>query len=327
MLKAGVDFNKQQSIVDSMAKYVVKSRADNTVKKYSNCFKLFSKYCEENKLVSKPAPSIVVAMYLTHLMESGKSEHVVASAVYAIKWMHSINDLNDPTDSQLVSSLLEASKRIRSTPVKKKDIVDSDMLRRLCALYLDTVDLVTLRDLAMILLSYAGFLRFNELSSLRCCDIVFYEDHFIVKISKSKTDIYRKGKEIAIAKGVSNACPFLMLQRYIAAAGLALDSQEFLFRPIFKSKGVASLVKINKQLSYTRARECIVSKLRLVAPDLNLGTHSLRASGATAAANAPGVSDRCLKRHGRWMSDQAKDGYILDSLDSRLHITKKKLNL
>ena len=43
-------------------------------------------------------------------------------------------------------------------------------------------------------------------------------------------------------------------------------------------------------------------KLKVVAPDLNLGLHSLRASGATTAANAPGVSDRCLKRHGRWKS-------------------------
>ena len=47
----------------------------------------------------------------------------------------------------------------------------------------------------------------------------------------------------------------------------------------------------------------IVSKLKIVAPFSILGLHSLRASGATAAANAEGVSERCLKRHGRWKSD------------------------
>ena len=39
------------------------------------------------------------------------------------------------------------------------------------------------------------------------------------------------------------------------------------------------------------------------------GLHSLRAGGASAAANA-GVPDRMFKRHGRWRSENAKDGYI-----------------
>ena len=66
-----------------------------------------------------------------------------------------------------------------------------------------------------------------------------------------------------------------------------------------------------------------MNKLKSVAPDLKLGTHTLRASGASAAANASGVSDRCLKRHGRWKTDIAKDGYIDDSVEKRLSITKK----
>jgi len=83
------------------------------------------------------------------------------------------------------------------------------------------------------------------------------------------------------------------------------------------------LLSKDKKLSYTRAKECIVSKLKIVAPLANLGLHSLRASGATAAANAEGVSERCLKRHGRWKSDRAKDGYIDDSLDKKLFITRQ----
>ena len=51
------------------------------------------------------------------------------------------------------------------------------------------------------------------------------------------------------------------------------------------------------------------------------GLHSLRAGGTSAAANA-GVSDRLFKRHGRWRSDNAKDGYIEDSMQSRLSVTQ-----
>ena len=64
-------------------------------------------------------------------------------------------------------------------------------------------------------------------------------------------------------------------------------------------------------------------KLKMVAPNLNLSTHSLRASGAYIAAKAKGVSDLCIKCHGRWKSDTSKDGYIVHSVDKRLlFITK-----
>ena len=51
------------------------------------------------------------------------------------------------------------------------------------------------------------------------------------------------------------------------------------------------------------------------------GLHSLRAGGASAAANA-GVPDRWFKRHGRWRSENAKDGYIKDKLEDRLSVSQ-----
>ena len=42
---------------------------------------------------------------------------------------------------------------------------------------------------------------------------------------------------------------------------------------------------------------------------------------ATAAANA-GVPDRLILRHGRWSSVSAKDGYVKDSVASRLSVSK-----
>ena len=74
----------------------------------------------------------------------------------------------------------------------------------------------------------------------------------------------------------------------------------------------------NKPISYTTARECIVKRLKLVAPELNLGIHSLRSVGATIA----GVNERCWKRHGRWKSDSSKDGYVADSIANRLEVSK-----
>ena len=43
--------------------------------------------------------------------------------------------------------------------------------------------------------------------------------------------------------------------------------------------------------------------------------------GATAAANA-GIRDRMFKRRGLWASENAKDGYVEDNLDSMLSVSK-----
>ena len=66
----------------------------------------------------------------------------------------------------------------------------------------------------------------------------------------------------------------------------------------------------------------MLDKLEFIGLDKRkFGVHSLRAGGATAAANA-GVPDRLFKRHGRWKSETAKNGYDKDDLAERLTVTK-----
>ena len=127
----------------------------------------------------------------------------------------------------------------------------------------------------------------------------------VIKIKKSKTDQYRAGDEILVAKGQSLACPYNMLMKYVGLANVNINSfLTYLFRPLYRSKNKCGLIKVNKPISYTTARECIVKRLKLVAPELNLGLHSLRSDGATMAVNSD-VNERCWKRHGRWKSDSS----------------------
>ena len=68
-------------------------------------------------------------------------------------------------------------------------------------------------------------------------------------------------------------------------------------------------------------REVLKEKLSQLgyAPE-SFSIHSLRAGGATTAANA-GVPDRPFKWHGRWKTEVAKDGYVEDSIEKRLEVT------
>ena len=101
---------------------------------------------------------VIVAMYLTKLLDQGKSYSVIFAAVYSIQWIHSLHGLENPTNGSIVKNLLEAAKRLRSAPVQKKDVIDTTMLQTLCNMFASTNDICTLRDLSLILLGFSGFM-------------------------------------------------------------------------------------------------------------------------------------------------------------------------
>ena len=171
------------------------------------------------------------------------------------------------------------------------------------------------------LLAYAGFLRANELINLHPYDIRIAKDKMIMRITHSKTDQFRHGDEVSIARTRNHTCPVAILERYLQVAKIPIVTTEFLFRPITKTK-IGERLRASGQLSYSTLRELFKKKLtELGYTAVEFGLHSLKAGGATAAANA-GVPDRLFKRHGRWRSDNAKDGYVDDSADRRLSVSR-----
>ena len=189
-VEAGAEIVDQDRIIDRMAAHIISSKSDSTVEKYNYQVKAFKSYCETKNLQCLPAYPIHVAMYLSSLIDKGKSDSVVSAAFYGIKWYHCVNDVEDPTESSIVKAMLESAKRLNSKPTQKKDVVTAKHLVELCDIYKEATDVIILRDLSMILVCYSGFLRFDEASNLRCCDVLFNADYVTLSIRKSKTDIY-----------------------------------------------------------------------------------------------------------------------------------------
>ena len=99
--------------------------------------------------------------------------------------------------------------------------------------------------------------------------------------------------------------------------GIQKDSTLFLFRQITKTKR-GEYLRDHGSISYTTLREQFKTKMKYLGYQAKkFGIHSLRAGGASAAANAE-VPDCLFKRYGRWRSENAKDGYIEDSLEKTL---------
>ena len=300
---------------------VLRSRAASSTRKYLGAFRRWKSWAADHKLPVFPAQEHHVALYLQHLAESRESKAAAEEAVNALGWVHGLAGVSSPTETPFVRRTLEGIQRVLAKPVVKKEPVTADMLVELVADANKEGTLSSIRLVTACLLSFAGFLRFNELVQLRPIDIEIRAEAAKLHIRHSKTDQLRKGDEVLLARTGSATCPVAMLERYMEAASIPQESGLFLFRPICKTK-TGERLRSTGALSYSRLSELFKQKLsQLGYRAADFGLHSLRAGGATAAANA-GVPDRLFKRHGRWKSDSAKDGYVDDAVESRLSVSK-----
>lgn len=298
------------------------SRASGTVRKYCYAFGRWRAWAKEKEIQLFPVLPEQLCLYLQHLGDTTGSKSAVTDAINAISWLHQIAGEPSIAGHPLVLATSAAFTRILAKPVRKKEPVSLDMLNRMIVTMQDPPTLSELRTVAASLLAFSGFLRFDELLKLQCNDIEFLPQHMNVRIQSSKTDQYRKGDRIMIARSSLRTCPVAMLERYVQVAGVDIGSTERLFRGITKTKNGEKL-RATGSISYTRMREVILAKWREMGIDASsYGLHSFRAGGATAAANAH-VPDRLFKRHGRWKTESAKDGYVKDTDEEMLSVSKQ----
>ena len=301
---------------------LLQSRASSSAKKYVGAFKRWKSWASSHRLPTFPAQARYVALYLQHLADQAKSKSAAEEAVNALAWVHGLAGINSPTSNPIVQETLQGLKRTLAKPILKKRPITKEMLVNIVTDANSHPSLANIRLATACLLAFSGFLRFDELIHIRPCDITLDANMVKIHIPCSKTDQFRQTSEVVIARSGASTCPVNMVERYMAMAGVDPASEQFLFRGITNTK-TGEKLRPSGGLSYSTLRELFKKKLsELGYPSEEFGLHSLRAGGASAAANA-GVPDRLFKKHGRWKSENAKDGYIEDSLDSRLSVSRQ----
>ena len=126
-----------------------------------------------------------------------------------------------------------------------------------------------------------------------------------VRIIASKTDQYRQGDSIMVARTDTSTCPVAMMEKYYVSASLSHSSSLPLFRGITRTKNGERLRSAGG-LSYTRMRELFLAKLRELGFEASqFGLHSLRAvvppqwlmpECRTGFLNAMAVGDQRLQK-------------------------------
>jgi hypothetical protein len=202
-----------------------------------------------------------------------------------IKWVHGLLPLQlNPLDSSICQNLIEAEKRQRKRPIMKKEPASIELIKFIAARYgYENATLKDLRLAALCVLSFAGLFRSKELLNIRVRDIKRFDDHFVVSVPESKTDIYRQGQDVFIARTNEESCPGALLDRYIRSANIIVnDSDVDLFRNVICLKSTNSYTLGNKPVSYTRFGELFKDCLKELGYDEKLyGPHSFRSGGVT----------------------------------------------
>ncbi|XP_060589976.1 uncharacterized protein LOC132745167 [Ruditapes philippinarum] len=311
--------------VSSLPELLKQSKADSTYLSYKRGFNRWRKWVISNGLNSGealPAKAFHVALYIVSLIQTANTISPILNAVYSIKWYHDLFEFPSPTDSRLVKNVVEGGKRKLAKPIHKKEPMAVELLHKMFSHMYAEKNIMNQRFICICLIAFAGFLRSAEVLKLKRSDICFYDSYLSIFIESSKTDKYREGVWVLIARIGTCLCPVANLEKYICWTGIRPDSECFLFGRLTATKDGHVLRNQDKPLSYSNFRDLFVQTFKKLVDDVNkFCSHSLRAGGATAAANN-GIPDRLFKRHGRWHSETAKDGYVKSSVDERLRVSK-----
>ena len=181
--------------------------------------------------------------------------------------------------------------------------------------------LLDLRLVVFAVLSTVGMLRSSETLHLKLSDVVDLGSHLQVTIARSKcSDL---PQQVTMAANNTSCCPVTLMRRYTRSLRSVAPSQtNFLFPRLAFQSTLNRHVPLPHPVSYTRMLELVKSAFKdLGFRPQDVGLHSFRRGGATAAANAD-VNERLLQKHGRWKTSNIKNQYIDEDLDHLLSVSR-----
>ena len=136
----------------------------------------------------------------------------------AISVAHEAHKLPNPAHSPLVRATLRGIRREHGVAQRQaKPLLRDDLFDVLAKMGDRPKDL---RDMALLLIGFAGAFRRSELCAIDCRDIEHVRQGIVITIRRSKTDQEGAGRPVGIPFGRTKWCPVTALDRWLSAAGI-----------------------------------------------------------------------------------------------------------
>lgn len=306
-----------QQLADLLPSIIIRDRAPKTIHTYLRAFKAWKIWVKLFKKPPLPVEPRMFVLYIVKLIQENKSVSTINTAVYGVSWVQKKVGQPEVSENQMVKQVVDAARRLLSKPPDRKKPLKVDQVLTIIS-RLESGTLSDMQLAALFALGFFGFLRWDDLSSLRVKDLLFADSHVAIFLEKRKNDQFREGSWVFVARCSTSPCPVSVVEKFIEMGKHSKEQK--LFCKIQSCKK-GQLLR-NNPMTYSRANECIKEELKKQGLDgSQYGIHSLRSGGASSAA-ALQVPDRLFQRQGGWRSEKAKNNYVEESLDSLLLVTK-----
>jgi integrase len=285
--------------------WLADNRNTRTARTYQTYSGQFRDFCAQNGLAREQPESVV--LFMKELVERGLAINTINKvAIAAIADEYRLDDdAKNPVASRMVKAAKQVVRRL-AKPEQQKLPLTPEMVRRICELGVDSTDRTRVRDIAMVVLQMAGFVRESEIAGLGAEDVWIDEvvensasgstraQAVFLFIEKSKTDVERRGHTVVVGCNCepgrpAPVCPLHWVERWNK-----LRDQK---------SGHYFHQKNGRKLAEQTPNAILKRLLRAIGVDpKRYGSHSGR-SGGTSAAAEQGIAVALLKRHGNWKSD------------------------
>ena len=307
---AGQEFWKgQDSFFLRVLEDIWSSRQPSTVEKYCYSLRSFFTFCLMiNDAFLLPVDTMRAAKFLTFLRDGQASKSSIKTALVSLKWLNNFfPGAQDSLNDNFLSRIVDSALRNVSSSKNQKLPFSKSMIRDMMVLSPDP-SLEELRDALIPSLSFSLLLRNDELRHLSCKHMILGSSGIKFKILSSKTDVYRNGRILFLARQEDVFSVFDLLISYMKRGRLVIGENKFLFGTITSSEN-GDFVDGTRSVSYRKCLEVVKKKVSDLGlnPDL-YATHSSRSGAATSLARD--VSTFELLVSGRWADPRSLNNYV-----------------
>lgn len=302
--------------------FAAAAQADNTSRSYELGVEQYLEFCREHGFLALPGDPQAIRLFLTHLVaRKGLKTSTVQVRFAAIRrWYRDQVGAVNVATSDYVLRCFQGILRSHGEPAKGAMAMGAAEVRRVVrgirkTMVDDRSEIRGLRDIALVLVTYAGAFRRSEVASLLREDVVFEEEGVRVFLRRSKTDQQGRGTWVGIGMGRRKyTCPVRALRAWLDAS----PGCEYVFVPIsrmgeperdgLQPDGVGEIIK----------GLVVVGGLD---PDL-YSAHSLRA-GITTDLNEAGLSTALVQERTRHKSASMINRYHRPRGVLRINYTRR----
>lgn len=229
---------------------------DNSIRSYAVLWRAFVKWCEGAQLISLPATTGTVLLYVAWRASQGRSVATVNSDMSAIRSYHLRAGFTNPADHDLVARARQGVKRLRAAegttttkahPLTLDEVLAMvDCLDRLSFRRPPLVELLRIRLKAVLTVAWFTGRRLDEMAR---AELVWLKQRDgVLYLESNRQKMKRDGFSTPIEKiADQRICPWTALQAWLdASAPLRGDVQRIFATPTIDDSGKIVLVdKIN----------------------------------------------------------------------------------